>query len=267
MGQKFSKYHGAGNDFIMIDNRRGGFDASRAQVAALCSRRTGIGADGLMLLEDDDSELFRMRYFNADGGESTMCGNGGRCIVLFAHHLGIGGLRKRFSGIDGVHDAQILSADAAGGEIRLGMIDVSRVEKFPDHYFLDTGSPHHVEFVPDVRRADVARKGAMIRRSDPYAAAGGTNVNFAEIVSDGRIRVRTYERGVEAETLACGTGATASALATAVRTGSDCRNYRVDVEGGVLFVSFDRVDAECFTNVTLTGPAQKVFDGCLSEKF
>ena len=147
------------------------------------------------------------------------------------------------------------------------MIDVPRVEKFPDHYFLDTGSPHHVEFVPDVRREDVARKGAMIRRSDPYAAAGGTNVNFVEIVSDGRIRVRTYERGVEAETLACGTGATASALAAAVRSGSDCRNYRVDVEGGVLFVSFERTGDERFTNVTLTGPAQKVFEGCLAEKF
>ena len=196
-----------------------------------------------------------------------MCGNGGRCIVLFAHHLGIGGSRKRFSGIDGVHDAQILSADATAGEIRLGMIDVPRVEKFPDHYFLDTGSPHHVEFVPDVRREDVALKGAMIRRSDPYAAAGGTNVNFVEIVSDGRIRVRTYERGVEAETLACGTGATASALAAAVRSGSDCRNYRVDVEGGVLFVSFERTGDERFTNVTLTGPAQKVFEGCLAEKF
>ena len=174
MKQKFYKYHGAGNDFVLIDNRSGGFDVSRAHVAALCCRRTGVGADGLMLLENDPRELFRMRYFNADGGESTMCGNGGRCIVLFAHHLGIGGSRKRFSGIDGVHDAQILSADATAGEIRLGMIDVPRVEKFPDHYFLDTGSPHHVEFVPDVRREDVARKGAMIRRSDPYAAAGGS---------------------------------------------------------------------------------------------
>ena len=264
MKQKFYKYHGAGNDFVLIDNRSGGFDVSRAHVAALCCRRTGVGADGLMLLENDPRELFRMRYFNADGGESTMCG---RCIVLFAHHLGIGGSRKRFSGIDGVHDAQILSADATAGEIRLGMIDVPRVEKFPDHYFLDTGSPHHVEFVPDVRREDVALKGAMIRRSDPYAAAGGTNVNFVEIVSDGRIRVRTYERGVEAETLACGTGATASALAAAVRSGSDCRNYRVDVEGGVLFVSFERTGDERFTNVTLTGPAQKVFEGCLAEKF
>lgn len=112
MKQKFYKYHGAGNDFVLIDNRSGGFDVSRAHVAALCCRRTGVGADGLMLLENDPRELFRMRYFNADGGESTMCGNGGRCIVLFAHHLGIGGSRKRFSGIDGVHDAQILSADA-----------------------------------------------------------------------------------------------------------------------------------------------------------
>ena len=127
MKQKFYKYHGAGNDFVLIDNRSGGFDVSRAHVAALCCRRTGVGADGLMLLENDPQELFRMRYFNADGGESTMCGNGGRCIVLFAHHLGIGGSRKRFSGIDGVHDAQILSADATACEILLFMIDVPLV--------------------------------------------------------------------------------------------------------------------------------------------
>ena len=176
-------------------------------------------------------------------------------------------IAQAFSGIDGVHDAQILSADATAGEIRLGMIDVPRVEKFPDHYFLDTGSPHHVEFVPDVRREDVARKGAMIRRSDPYAAAGGTNVNFVEIVSDGRIRVRTYERGVEAETLACrnrghGFGA------------GGCRAIRERLpelpgrrRGRSPFRVFRTDRRRAFYECDAYRPGAKVFEGCLAEKF
>lgn len=209
MGRKFSKYHGAGNDFVMIDGRTEPFDATPERVAALCRRRTGIGADGLMILESDPAEEFRMRYFNADGGEATMCGNGGRCIALFAHHLGIGGMRKRFIGVDGPHTAELLRVEGPEGEIRLGMIDVRRVEVHPEYLFLDTGSPHYVEFVESVRGVDVAGRGAAIRHSAAFAASGGTNVNFVEIVSDGHIRIRTFERGVEAETLACGTGATA----------------------------------------------------------
>ena len=147
MGRKFSKYHGAGNDFVMIDGRTEPFDATPERVAALCRRRTGIGADGLMILESDPAEEFRMRYFNADGGEATMCGNGGRCIALFAHHLGIGGMRKRFIGVDGPHTAELLRVEGPEGEIRLGMIDVRRVEVHPEYLFLDTGSPHYVEFV------------------------------------------------------------------------------------------------------------------------
>ena len=208
MGRKFSKYHGAGNDFVMIDGRTEPFDATPERVAALCRRRTGIGADGLMILESDPAEEFRMRYFNADGGEATMCGNGGRCIALFAHHLGIGGMRKRFIGVDGPHTAELLRVEGPEGEIRLGMIDVRRVEVHPEYLFLDTGSPHYVEFVESVRGVDVAGRGAAIRHSAAFAARGGTNVNFVEIVSDGHIRIRTFERGVEAETLACGTGAT-----------------------------------------------------------
>lgn len=265
MEQRFYKYHGAGNDFVIVDARTAGFDAARNRVAALCRRRTGIGADGLMLLEADPQYDFRMRYFNADGGESTMCGNGGRCIALLAHHLGIGAGRMRFIGTDGPHDAEILSADAVSGIVRLGMADVGRIDARPDYTFLDTGSPHYVEFVDNVRTVDVARKGASIRHADAFAAGGGTNVNFVEIVSDGHIRVRTFERGVEDETLACGTGATASALAAAVRSGSACRSFRVDVEGGTLFVGFEPAADGQFRRIRLTGPARKVFEGILSD--
>ncbi|MDD3108332.1 MAG: diaminopimelate epimerase, partial [Alistipes sp.] len=141
---EFYKYHGAGNDFVLIDNRTLCFEASRERVAALCHRRTGVGADGLMLLESDEQQEFLMRYFNADGGEATMCGNGGRCITLFAHHLGIGGVQKRFRGVDGVHTATVLSAEGECGTVRLGMTEVSQMEVASDFYFLNTGSPHYV---------------------------------------------------------------------------------------------------------------------------
>lgn len=267
MGQRFYKYQGAGNDFIMIDNRTQTFSPTTEYVATLCHRRTGIGADGLILLENDKQQLFRMRYFNSDGGEATMCGNGGRCIALFAHHLGIGGLLKTFNGVDGVHQAEILSADATQGEVRLQMIDVHDPEIHPDYLFLNTGSPHYVTFIPDVRAIDVFHEGTKIRRSAQFAPIGGTNVNFVEILSDGHIRIRTFERGVEDETLACGTGATASALATAIHTHSSCRNFRVDVEGGTLWVSFESSDLKNFDHIFLTGPARKVFFGKTAEIF
>lgn len=267
MEQKFYKYHGAGNDFVIIDGRTGRFDASREHVSALCHRRTGIGADGLMILENDMQAQFRMRYFNADGGEASMCGNGGRCIALFAHHLGIGGMHKVFSGIDGPHEVDILSADAIEGTIRLGMIDVKQVTVAADHLFLDTGSPHYVEFVDDVRSTDVVGRGGTIRRSEAFAAGGGTNVNFVQLLDEGHIRLRTFERGVEDETLACGTGATAAAIATAIHTRSGCRRYRVEAEGGTLFVEFESADLRTFGRITLTGPARKVFEGTTDSFF
>ena len=177
MGRKFSKYHGAGNDFVMIDGRTEPFDATPERVAALCRRRTGIGADGLMILESDPAEEFRMRYFNADGGEATMCGNGGRCIALFAHHLGIGGMRKRFIGVDGPHTAELLRVEGPEGEIRLGMIDVRRVEVHPEYLFLDTGSPHYVEFVESVRGVDV--EGGTLRVAfEPDGKGGFTRIEL-----------------------------------------------------------------------------------------
>ena len=266
MAIPFAKYHGAGNDFILIDNRTKGFDASVQQVAALCHRRTGIGADGLMLLEEDPQALFRMRYFNADGSEASMCGNGGRCIALFAHHLGIGTEVKHFVGVDGPHTATILADDGVQGEVRLGMIDVDKIADHGDYLFLNTGSPHYVSYVTDVRRIDVVHRGGEIRHSRAFASIGGTNVNFVQLIDEGHIRIRTFERGVEDETLACGTGATACALATALRTGSPCRNYRVDVEGGTLYVALRSDDLRHFTEIFLSGPACKVFEGSIHQK-
>lgn len=266
MKQKFYKYHGAGNDFVLIDGREGTFVPERGTVAALCDRHLGIGADGLMILENDPKEQFLMRYFNADGGEATMCGNGGRCIALFAHHLGIGGTEKTFNGVDGRHTVKLLSADETRGELELGMIDVKEVERRGGYYFLNTGSPHYVEFVRDVGGMDVVHRGAMIRHSELFGPEG-TNVNFVEVVADGHIRVRTFERGVENETLACGTGATACAIATALHTASRVRRWRVDVEGGRLSVGFKTDDNRCFTEVLLEGPACKVFEGEIELNF
>ena len=267
MRTEFTKYEGAGNDFILIDNRDSVFTPDAETIAHLCDRHFGIGADGLMTLARNAEIDCSMRYYNADGSEGEMCGNGARCFALFAHHLGIGGMRKRFIGVDGPHTAELLRVEGPEGEIRLGMIDVRRVEVHPEYLFLDTGSPHYVEFVESVRGVDVAGRGAAIRHSAAFAARGGTNVNFVEIVSDGHIRIRTFERGVEAETLACGTGATASAIAAAVRTGSPCRDYRVDVEGGTLRVAFEPDGKGGFTRIELTGPARKVFEGEFADDF
>ena len=262
MMQEFFKYHGAGNDFVVIDGRGGGFSPSRELVASMCRRHTGIGADGLMILENDPmGSDFLMRYFNSDGGESTMCGNGGRCIALFADHLGIGGKHKTFRGVDGLHAVDILWRDGEAAEVSLGMKDVSGVEHGEGYWLLDTGSPHYVVFTDDVDGVDVVAEGRRIRYSDRFVASGGVNVNFVEVAGVGHIRVRTYERGVEDETLACGTGATASAIAAALRTGGVPDRFRVDVRGGNLKVQFETSGNEYFTNIFLEGPARRVFRG------
>lgn len=256
----FSKYQGAGNDFVLIDAREGALRLSRERVAFLCDRRFGIGADGLMLLERDPAGSdFYMRYYNADGGESTMCGNGGRCIARFADDLGIGGAVKRFNSSDGFHEAELLP----DGLIRLRMMDVERVEQLEGgrSWFVDTGSPHYVEFTDDVAAVDVAARGAVVRCAPEYEAMGGTNVNFVQVLGLGRIRVRTFERGVEAETLACGTGVTAAALTTCrvLQPARTC--FTVEAVGGTLGVAFSAAGDSGFEEVFLTGPALRVFGG------
>ncbi len=250
----FFKYQGTGNDFVLIDNRGGTIALSREQVAMMCHRRYGIGADGLMLLESAEGHDFKMVYYNADGGESTMCGNGGRCIVAFAAALGIIKDKASFIAIDGPHTA-IINANFT---VSLHMMDVVGIEHNEGHSILNTGSPHYVAWVDDVRQVPVYTEGKRIRHL-PKFAPGGTNVNFAHS-EGGDLWVRTYERGVEDETLSCGTGVTAAAIAaTAHNTG----NFETTVytPGGILKVSFTKPIASTATNVVLSGAAVFVYNG------
>ena len=206
---RFAKYEGAGNDFILLDLRNGGATPQSAEIARLCDRHFGIGADGLMTLAASAVSGCdcSMRYYNADGSPGEMCGNGGRCFALFAHHLGIGGDIKRFDSTDGIHEARMLRIDGLRSTVELGMIDVERIDRGDGYWFLDTGVPHYVEFTDDLEAVDVIGRGRRIRYDKRFAK--GTNVNFVKVVGPGHIAVRTYERGVEDETLACGTGSTA----------------------------------------------------------
>jgi len=250
----FYKYHGTGNDFILIDNRDGKTSLSTTQIAQMCHRRFGIGADGLMLLEHADGYDFRMVYYNADGNESTMCGNGGRCITAFAKHLGIIDARARFLAIDGPHMATIKE----NGLIDLKMNDVKDINIQDGYTLLNTGSPHYVLWVNDVANTNVYAGGKSIRNRPEYQP-GGTNVNFVQSL-DGKLSVRTYERGVEDETLSCGTGVTAAAIAATCNATGDYKTA-IKTPGGDLEVSFTKNTPLSATHVILSGPAVFVFKG------
>lgn len=255
----FYKYQGAGNDFVIIDNRDGHFDGSNEQlVSFLCDRRFGIGADGLMLLQHDPKAEFLMRYYNSDGREASMCGNGGRCIAAFAVHQRIvkDPTNFVFNAVDGLHEASY----GSDGIVSLKMQDVERIQHYEGAFFLNTGSPHHVTFVENTESVDVVGIGRSIRYSQQYAPAGA-NVNFVSINSHDHITVRTYERGVEDETLACGTGVVASAIGASLVNGG--QQYRVDVKGGRLEVRFEPDGKETFRNVYLIGPARFVYKGII----
>ena len=254
----FGKYHGAGNDFILIDNRTLHWDPTMEQVALLCDRHFGIGADGLMLLGEEPGYDFRMTYFNSDGRESTMCGNGGRCMAAFANKIGIAGYDVRFSAIDGDHHAEIMSTDGEKSWVRLRMKDASLLKEYDDGLLLDTGSPHFVTFVPDAGLVDVVDLGARLRH-EPRFAPGGANIDFAEIREES-LFVRTYERGVENETLSCGTGVTAATLARAIKMNSGSGTTPIQTLGGELTVSYIR-DGKSFHNIWLEGPTAFVFKG------
>lgn len=256
MNIKFSKYQGAGNDFILIDYRESELkNIDNKLVARLCDRRFGIGADGLMLLQQHDSFDFEMVYYNADGNLGSMCGNGGRCIVAFAKHLGIIDSETNFLAVDGPHYAKITAAE---NWVELQMIDVDAINKDGDAFVLNTGSPHYVSKVNDLAALDVYTKGKEIRNNDTYKAEG-INVNFVEDKGD-HLFVRTFERGVEDETFACGTGVTAVAMAMALQKEPGYIETPIEVLGGKLQINFD-YDAGKFTNVFLCGPAEKVFEG------
>jgi diaminopimelate epimerase len=258
MQQTFYKYQGTGNDFVMIDNRHKTFDKNNTKyIEHLCDRRFGIGADGLILLENHDTLDFKMVYYNADGNESSMCGNGGRCLVAFAKQLGVIERECAFEAVDGLHHAAI-----EGDIVKLQMQDVDTVEKYENHVFLNTGSPHHVQFESEIEDFDIKTKGARIRYGTPYYQTG-SNVNFVKKISDSDFRVRTYERGVEDETLSCGTGVTAVAIAMHYIGKTDKNHVNLKVQGGELHVSFDFDDGS-YNNVWLIGPAKFVFKGELA---
>lgn len=255
MSIPFYKYQGTGNDFIIVDNRLDVINKNDTKrIAELCDRRFGIGADGFILLENDKNSDFRMVYFNADGNESSMCGNGGRCISAFAHFLGIVDRDTEFIAIDGLHKAKI-----DNDMVELQMQNVDAITSFENHVFLDTGSPHHVEMVSNIQDLDVKLKGASIRYGKPYGKAG-SNVNFVEQISSDRFAVRTYERGVEDETLSCGTGVTAVALAMHKTAKTTINKVILKTQGGELKVKFD-TDVNGYQNIWLIGPAKQVFKG------
>lgn len=256
MHLQFYKYQGTGNDFVMLDNRFSGIQLSEEQVRFLCSRRFGIGADGLILIELEPGVDFKMVYYNSDGKPSSMCGNGGRCIVAFAAHLGLIKEKTKFLAIDGLHEALVLPDQV----ISLKMADVREVEKHQDHYYLNTGSPHVVKFADSLQQYPVVEEARKIRYN-PRFSESGTNVNFIEKQNDA-LFVRTYERGVEDETYSCGTGVTAAALVAAMEGISNAKNScEINTLGGKLKVSFEKVLDQNFYNIWLTGPAQFVFKG------
>jgi diaminopimelate epimerase len=252
----FYKYQGVGNDFILLDNRSNEHDQlTEKQVAFLCNRHFGIGADGLMLLNLKEGFDFEMKYYNADGRLGSMCGNGSRCMVRFANTMGIHKNNYHFLAADGKHEAE-LDLD---GLVRLKMKDVNKVEVNSNHFILNTGSPHYVKHIRDVALMDVKTGGRMIRNSKDFEKEG-INVNFVETLAEDEIFVRTYERGVEDETLSCGTGVTASALVSA-HNDNGFNRVEVKTPGGRLSVEFDKKDDEHFENIWLNGPADFVFKG------
>ena len=254
MTQTFYKYQGTGNDFVMIDNRNGLFPKDNTTlITELCDRRFGIGADGLILLENEPSVDFKMVYFNSDGNQSTMCGNGGRCLVAFAQFLGVIKNEATFNAVDGVHKAIVQN-----GIVHLKMNNVDEIYEKPNAFFLDTGSPHHVQFVKELGSLNVKKEGAKLR----YGIYGekGSNINFVEPLGVAQFAVRTYERGVEDETLSCGTGVTAVALSMHKAGNTASQVVDIDTKGGRLQVKF-AIDSKGYNDIWLIGPAKQVFKG------
>jgi diaminopimelate epimerase len=251
----FVKYQGTGNDFVIVDNRDSRFPIQDHRlIAQLCHRNYGIGADGFIAIETDTTSDFFMRYFNADGHEGSLCGNGSRCAIHYANALGLTQREVVFRASDGLHQATFV-----GEEVALSLHAVSKWNSLEDALFINTGSPHHLVFVDDVASVDVANSGAKIAHGAPYFA-DGTNVNFVEVTAADRLHVRTYERGVEAETLSCGTGVTAAAIGAHISKRVTSKNISIQTKGGVLTVSFSDT-SNGYEAVVLQGPATPVFKG------
>ena len=254
MQLKFSKYHGTGNDFIMVYNHNNSYCFSQSDVKKMCDRRFGVGADGLIIIEKTLDADFKMIYHNADGFVGSMCGNGARCAVSFANELGLIQNQCEFSAYDGLHKGLILE----NGMVSIEMVNVSKIEVINDLWKIDTGSPHLICFRDNVLEIDVRKEGTSIRNSSDYIEKG-INVNFVE-ESNKELYTRTYERGVEDETLSCGTGAIASAIAAYESGLLNSDRIKVNVLGGQLQVSFSKVGSK-YSNIHLIGPTKFVFNG------
>jgi diaminopimelate epimerase len=258
----FYKYQATGNDFVMIDNRSSKLSFTKDQIGKICDRKFGVGADGLMLIEIDRSSDFNLVYYNSDGSQS-LCGNGSRAAVKMASALGMVNGKAKFNAYDGIHDAELLP----GGIVKLRMNNVDTVKKIDNNFFINTGSPHFIHFDEGIKNFPVFEEGRRIRYSDPFKP-GGTNVNFIELLPNNAIFVRTYERGVENETLSCGTGVVAAALASSFKGYTS--PISVKTLGGELSVEFKSTKNAAsggqegtFTDIFLIGPAKLVFEGDL----
>jgi diaminopimelate epimerase len=251
---KFYKYQGTGNDFVLIDNRKQEYSLTNEQIKQICDRHFGVGADGLMLLENQTGYDFKMVYYNSDGNESTMCGNGGRCISAFAKKLGLISFEAKFIAIDGEHEAYFEDEI-----VSLKMNEVTSIITNETYFQLNTGSPHYVHFTEYVDELDVKKEGKLIRYS-PLFKEEGINVNFVEKINETSIFVRTYERGVEDETLSCGTGVTASAISL-IHNKIGAHEVSIETLGGKLSVKLENINGQKFENIWLKGKAEFVFEG------
>ena len=256
----FKKYQGTGNDFVIIDNRNDLFDKTNLEtIQFICNRKFGVGSDGLILIENHDEYDFNMVFFNPDGSQS-FCGNGSRCAVQFAYDLRI--IKKEhteFISTDGWHEAHVLGENI----VKLKMNDVTKINSQSDFDFMNTGSPHYVAFKTNLSQLDMLTEGSKIRYAKEYDSIGGTNVNFIE-KNNTNYQVRTYERGVENETLSCGTGVTACALSIAIKNNIPSGEVEIETNGGNLIVEFNKIDNTKFDNIWLQGPATFVYDGVIS---
>lgn len=257
--EHFYKYHGAGNDFILFNFMEHKFELSQEQIVHLCDRNKGIGADGLMMLLPSKEYDFIMKYYNSDGKEGSMCGNGGRCILSFAYDMGIKRDDYQFIAIDGVHEGRILKKKGKRKTIEIKMNDVSNIKVNKSFTELNTGSPHYIKFDENAKDLDVVKKGQKIRYSKKYLEEG-INVNFVQYDKQ-KLFVRTYERGVENETLACGTGVTAAAIAACIQQELKYKSFQIETLGGALKVKFKTTNGKDFKHIFLTGPAEFVYEG------
>lgn len=256
MNLHFYKYHGAGNDFVIIDNAEVTFDETNyALINRICDRHFGIGADGLMVLKKHSGYDFEMLYYNSDGMPGTMCGNGGRCITAFAHLKGYIGNETNFLAMDGIHQAKIINEKS----IALRMNDISTIETLSDGFMIDTGSPHFVKFLSGIDALDIYSEGKKIRNEQRFTP-DGINVNFCELLSENTLKIATFERGVENETLACGTGSVASAIALCCQKPDNTYKIDIQAKGGNLNVEFTKIN-NTYTNIWLSGPIAFVFEG------